>query len=77
MIPQKRVIAKRLEHGKSHRMVWLHTALGYHLSMIKETGTSDDALYEGGPKKPGFSLKNNIYLHSEQKTLSPLQNTLH
>ena len=30
----------------------------------------------GGPKKTGFSLKK-IYLHFEQKTLNPLQNTLH
>jgi len=28
-------------------------------------------------KKPGFSLKTKIYLHFEQKTLNPLQNTLH
>ena len=32
----------------------------------------------GGPqKKKGFSLKKKIYLHFEQKTLNPLQNTLH
>ena len=29
------------------------------------------------PKKTGFSLKKKIYLHFEQKTLNPLQNTLH
>jgi len=33
--------------------------------------------YEGGPKKTGFSLKKKIYLYFEQKTLNPLQNTLH
>ena len=32
---------------------------------------------EGTQKNPGFSLKKNIYLHFEQKTLNSLQNTLH
>ena len=31
----------------------------------------------GGAQKTGFSLKKKIYLHFKQKTLNPLQNTLH
>jgi len=35
------------------------------------------SLYKGEPKKTGFSLKKKIYLYFKQKTLNPLQNTLH
>ena len=49
--------------------------------MILETSLRNVLLhvsqYEGGPKKTGFSVKNIIYLHFKQKTLNPLQNTLH
>jgi hypothetical protein len=31
----------------------------------------------GDPRKPDFLKKKKIYLHFEQKTLNPLQNTLH
>ena len=45
--------------------------------MIKHFSHKYLAICGGDPKKTGFSFKKKIYLHFEQKTLNPLQNTLH
>ena len=60
-----------------HKPIFLHSATHKFVNKLYLLGRTQRRFTWGDPKRNRIFFKKKIYLHFVQKTLNPLQNTLH